>query len=647
MKHRKYLRIVSATIIIICSGLGNAWANDKGSCEKLYQARQYERAFPVCRKAAAQGYADAQFKLGVMYYYNEGEGVKQDIEAVKWFRKAAAQGDAGAQFKLGAMYEKGDGVKQDYTEALKWYRKAADSGNINAEFYQFRLGEMYYNGQGVKQDYAEAAQWYRKAADQGETLAQFALGSMYYNGQGVKQDYAEAAQWARKAAKQGNAGAQLMLGLMYYYNGHGVKQNYAEAKKWYRKAAVQGNADAQYMLGAMYFMGKGVKQDYTEALKWYRKAAVQGNADAQYMLGAMYYEGKGVKQDYVEAVKWARKAAAQGDADAQILLSEMYYNGQGVKQDYAEAAQWYRKAAEQGNAGAQFNLGVMYANGQGVMQSDTAAADWYYKAGLNYLKAGNRDKALTSAGRIKKLGNIPNAFLADKLLAQVYGGSVAKQVSPKHKKKKATSIVSGTGWLVSGGYVVTNNHVVAGRKSIVLLRRDGVEIPATIIATDTANDLALLKPDSNKSLPRALPLANRPARVGEHVFTIGYPHPDMMGKEAKLTDGIINARTGLGNDPRVYQISVPLQGGNSGGPLLNMKGEVVGVAASKMSAVKVFKWTGDLPQNVNYAVKVGYVRVLLSSVDTNANVRELPSRKDSLAELANRIEGSVLMIIAE
>jgi len=183
--------------------------------------------------------------------------------------------------------------------------------------------------------------------------------------------------------------------------------------------------------------------------------------------------------------------------------------------------------------------------------------------------------------------------------------------------------------------------------SLTVTRMDGTKIPASVAVDDATNDLALLKPKNSKLLPPALPLANRAAQVGGHVFTVGYPHPDMMGKEPKLTEGIINARTGIKNDPRVYQISVPLQGGNSGGPLLNMNGEVVGVTTSKMSAVKVFKWTGDLPQNVNYAVKVGYVRALLSSVDPAASVPVLPSKKDDLAGLAKRIEGSVLMVIAQ
>jgi S1-C subfamily serine protease len=200
---------------------------------------------------------------------------------------------------------------------------------------------------------------------------------------------------------------------------------------------------------------------------------------------------------------------------------------------------------------------------------------------------------------------------------------------------------------VLGGFVVTNYHVVKGHEEFLLLCKDGQKVPAVIAAYDAANDLVLLKATEPRKLPPALPLATRPARVGEKVFTIGYPHPTLMGAEPKLTHGIINSLTGIGNDPRTFQISIPVQAGNSGGPLLNMKGEVVGIVTAKLSASEVFKWTGDLPQNVNYAIKIPYLSVLLSSTPDAANIRELPSGKTDLPTLASRIEPSVMIVIAE
>ena len=404
------------------------------------------------------------------------------------------------------------------------------------------------------------------------------------------------------------------------------QEQFSEAFPVCNQAAGQGDASAQFNLSKMYYFGQGVKQDDAEAVKWYRKAAEQGHTRAQFNLGANYTFGEGVTQDYAEAVKWYRKAAEQGYARAQRKLGVNYDNGQGVKQDSAEAAKWYRKAAEQGDAVAQFLLGMMYNAGDGVTQSGAAAADWYYKAGLSYLKENNRDDALKSVEYIKRLQTIfhltvPNAFLADKLLAVIYGGN-AESSAPQAEQTNKVESVFGTGWPVAGGFVVTNHHVVAGHKMILLVRRDGEKIPGEVAMADAINDLVLIRVADVSKLPPALPLAARAAHAGARVFTLGYPHPDLMGSEPKITDGIISSLTGIENDPRTYQISVPLQGGNSGGPLLNMNGEVVGITTAKMSAVKVFKWTGDLPQNVNYAVKSGYLSMLLSSVSSKNDISE-------------------------
>ncbi len=629
------------------------------------------------RIAAKNGNVAAQNELGRKYTY--GWGVKKDYaKAEKWWRKAAAQGNGVAQNSLGFKYFYGYGVKKNYVKAIKWYLKAAEQEYTSA---QDSLGGMYAKGQGVKKNYTEAAKWYRKAADQGYASAQKSLGDMYDKGQGVKKDYAEAVKWYRKAAEQGNTSAQDSLGDMYD-KGHGLKRDNVEALKWYRKAAKEGGGYGQYRLGLRYANGHGVKQNKKKAIELYQNAVDHGyqwagsnlidvysslldydNAllwasrvvkwDSSYknklfnLLKKDYYYGKlGTGNGFKAALKWY-EGIALGDVAAQFNLG-LLYNGQGHdRHDYRQAVQWWRMAADHGFAAAQYNLGVMYNKGQGVVKSGAAAADWYYKAGLSYLKEGSKEEALQSVERIKNLGSIPNAFLADKLLARIYGGG-SKQASPKAKQKKtASQAVFGTGWPVAGGFVVTNHHVVVGHKKIVLLRQDGVKIPGSVAMDDATNDLVLIRVKDASQLPPALPLATGAAHAGARVFTIGYPHPDFMGSEPKVTDGLISAVTGLGNDPRTYQISVPIQAGNSGGPLLNMDGEVVGITTSKLRAAKIFKWTGDLPKNVNYAIKTGYLAMLLSSVPSSHKIPVLPVRAGNVEQLAARIEKSVLIVIAE
>jgi hypothetical protein len=360
-----------------------------------------------CRKAAEQGNADAQYRLGNMFF--TGKGVDEDNEeAIKWYRKAAGQGQADAQYQLGEIYYWGQCVDEDYHEAAKWYREAAEQGNAEA---QNKLDLMYEEGKispdddfedyqddisdDVPPDDVEDVSRYRKAAEKGDATAQFNLGVRYAQGEGVPQDYTEALKWYRKSAEQGNADAYNNIGVMYY-NGTSVPQDDIEALKCFRRAAELGDANGQNNVGLMYEYGKGVPQSDYEAARWYHKSAEQGfavalnsltrmgdkgNADAQNNLGWMYRNGKGVSQDDTEAAKWRRKAAEQGNANAQNSLGWMYQNGKGVPQDDAEAVKWWLKAAEQGNADAQYNLGCwVYLNGKGVPQSDAEAMKWYRKA---------------------------------------------------------------------------------------------------------------------------------------------------------------------------------------------------------------------------------------------------------------------------
>ena len=360
--------------------------------------------------------AEDLFSRGGQLYDN-----KQHHDAVAYFRKAAEQGDARAQCKLGWCYEQGQGVTQDCQQAVTWYRKAAEQGYAMA---QCNLGICYEKGQGVAQDYQQAASWYQKAADQGYAMAQCNLGGCYVLGQGVAQDYQQAAGWYQKAADQGYAIAQRNLGICYE-NGQGVAQDYQQAASWYQKAAEQGYGEAQCNLGICYENGQGVAQDYQQAADWYQKAADQGHARAQCILGWFYEQGRGVTQDCQQAVVWYRKAAEQGETGAQCILGTCYEQGQGVAQDYQQAVAWYQKAAEQGYDMAQCNLGLCYEQGRGVTQDYQQAADWYQKAADQGYENAQRaldeldSKCVIEGKRLYKKGNYKEAAELFELAARI------------------------------------------------------------------------------------------------------------------------------------------------------------------------------------------------------------------------------------
>jgi len=223
--------------------------------------------------------------------------------AMQFFRKAAVQGYALAEYNIGLMYHHGYGVPQDYDQAMQWYRnvvyRGLSDGIHNAAI---NIGLMYENGEGVTQDYAEAMKWFRMAAEQGSALGQNKMGYLYYNGRGVSQDYTKALKWFRMAADQefvpgdyrDNPGffhdiphAQYIVGTLYA-NGLGVSQDYEQARQWYRKAADKSEYDeAQLSIGVLYENGWGVPQDNSQARYWYGLATAQGNEDARRALSGL------------------------------------------------------------------------------------------------------------------------------------------------------------------------------------------------------------------------------------------------------------------------------------------------------------------------------------------------------------------------
>ena len=428
--------------------------------------------------------------------------------------------------------------------------------------------------------------------------------------------------------------------------------DFGVALRAYMKLAGEGNASAKFHLGVMYAQGEGVPVDEVEAARWYRIAADQGLAEAQFALGLMYQASKGVAGSKSEAARWYRSAAVQGFVHAQVALGRMYDSGEGVVRDPTEATHWFARAANHGDPDALFSLAARNALGEGGLEkSGAAAAQRYYEAGLAYLKNRRKERALLCVERIQGLRDnlghaVPNVFLGERLMEAIYGVQGRSEAGPGGMHAGA-SVVSGTAWALASGYFVTNFHVVGGRKAIEVWLDNGKRLVASIAASDPANDLALLAPANVGDVPAGLAVAISGAAVGSRVFTLGYPHPDVQGSELKLTDGVVSALSGIGSDVRAYQLSVPVQDGNSGGPVLNMTGEVVAVVIAKLDAAKMFQWTGDLPENVSYGVKVIYLHPLMMSVRPLRSPKQVRSGSADLAALTERVRGSVALVIAE
>jgi S1-C subfamily serine protease/tetratricopeptide (TPR) repeat protein len=176
--------------------------------------------------------------------------------------------------------------------------------------------------------------------------------------------------------------------------------------------------------------------------------------------------------------------------------------------------------------------------------------------------------------------------------------------SPEHQ-----SIVTGTGFSVSSdGHIVTAYHVVKGGNNIQVKFRKGEWISANVIQKSPINDVAILKVE--QSTENYLHFASE-VNLGQKIFTLGYPVPDLLGESPKYSDGTVSSLSGLADEASWMQVSVSLQPGNSGGPIIDENGCVVGMAASVAEVESFYNITGTLPQNVNWAVKSDFILPLL------------------------------------
>jgi S1-C subfamily serine protease len=236
-------------------------------------------------------------------------------------------------------------------------------------------------------------------------------------------------------------------------------------------------------------------------------------------------------------------------------------------------------------------------------------------------------------------------------LAQAWEAKHAnREVSQETEQRPATELndsdpkVTGTGFLITkNGYLVTNHHVVRDSNKVRVQTSSGL-LDTVVIRTDAASDLALLKVTG--TFDALSVVSSRNARLGATVATIGYPNIGLQGIEPKLSKGDISSLSGLQDDVRYFQISVPVQPGNSGGPLFDERGNVVGVVSAQLSQKAALESSGALAQNVNYAVKSSYLLSFLEAVPEVSDGLLEPNTNDQKFEaVVDDVKKATVLII--
>ena len=240
-----------------------------------------------------------------------------------------------------------------------------------------------------------------------------------------------------------------------------------------------------------------------------------------------------------------------------------------------------------------------------------------------------------------------------------------KQSKPRQiaKRPLPKSGASGSGFFVSKqGHIITNQHVVNDCNELTVGDSALKQVAATVLEADRRNDLALLKISSmemasaeTKSLIQKLGISIQPksgdsiiplssnglmrsedVELGEDLLVAGYPYGKVFSDTIKVTKGIVSANRGLGDDTGQFQMDAAVQPGNSGGPIYDNNGNIVGVVVSQLNKMKFAKSVGSIPENVNFGIKASTVRQFLSAsgLPTKWSNRSVSMSTKDLAKIA-------------
>jgi len=330
------------------------------------------------QEKADQGDAEAQNKIGDLYYDGVAGAIEQDhAKAMEWFVKAADQGHVDGIYSVGWAYLAGEGVERDLTKGAEWMSKAVDKGHGKAMRH---LARLLFMGQGVEKDTKRACELLESSASKGDIQSCCMLGKLYMEGipNEIEKNQKKGFEYLVKAAEAGDAESMHMIAVAYE-GGHGVAKDGDKAKVWRRMAEQAGfhSPDTVFRVAVAHFQGSdGVPKDHAKAAMLFKKAAEMGHGVAAGNLARFFYFGTGVQQNYVQAYEWAQRAVKLGETDAAMTVGQCCELGHGTAPDHQIALQWYF-----------FSL-----NG---MDSKSTRARVYFYIARCYYKGGSHDGIAT------------------------------------------------------------------------------------------------------------------------------------------------------------------------------------------------------------------------------------------------------------
>ncbi len=669
---RRFFSISVRAIIIaapiLFSGCGQQTGG--GQAEKKSVSKAAESELDAMKKAAEKGDAKAQHELGKRYA--DGNGVeKNDVTAFGWLEKSATAGNVEAMYLVGKSFGSGLGVPKDEEKSKQWIKKSAEGGHADGQFLHAKTfgstgrQTLIY---GVKNEQKENArqylEWLEKAVKQNHLEAKYALGMTHLLGsfedwdtnsekKVIDGDSDKGFPLLKESADAGYWQAQWAMAVLYQSGFGKLKANKDESDKYWKALAEQTDPSIQNSIGNLYHQGnkqyyKAGKSKYQGreldfdgtnkvAFEWFGKAAEKGDRHALNSLGTMYRDGVGVYKDDQKALEFFKKSAEKGHHAAMRELAFAYLEGRGTVKDYAEAHKWLLKGADEESAyewadvhKARNALGALYEFGWGVEKDVVLSYAWYNVAASSGFAEAKQNLARVEKtikpDELREAQAISREWKPGKVMLRAgvpqSGMSGMSGMSATAGKSLALASV-GTGFFVSAsGNVLTNNHVVDGCGEI---RIPAENSSAKLVVADQANDLALVKLEVTERKAVQFPSSDD-LKQGEEIFVFGFPLDGYLPSSGNITPGIISALAGPGNNSSLVQMTAPVQPGNSGGPLLNKKGKVVGVIVGKANAIKIAKVTGDIPQNINFAIAPRTVKSFL-----DGNRVEYQQRGDSFS----------------